>query len=161
MKRDRFDHKVDLTFDPKDLRRVEVITGVGRRRSWPHDFKMQVVAETLETDAVISDVARRHGLRPQQLFSWRNQFRSGQFRSGQSLLGKTAPRHVPAFATVVVAPSTAADAPPTLAAPVGATKRDPIEPSAIEIVIKGVVIRLHGGVDAAALTAVLRAVRAT
>ena len=75
MGRDRFDHKVDLTVDHKSdaLRRVEVITGVGRRRNWPDDFKAMVVAESLEPGVVISQVARRHGLTPQQLFGWRNQ----------------------------------------------------------------------------------------
>jgi hypothetical protein len=42
------DHKVD------DLQRMEVITGVGRRRKWPDDFKAKVVAESLEPGVVIS-----------------------------------------------------------------------------------------------------------
>ena len=33
-----------------DLQRVEVITGVGRRRRWSDDFKAQVVSESLEPD---------------------------------------------------------------------------------------------------------------
>jgi transposase-like protein len=63
MRRDRFDHKVDRMVDHKvpDLQRVEVITGVGRRRSWPSEFKVGVVADSLEPDAVISEVAGRHG----------------------------------------------------------------------------------------------------
>ena len=35
-----------------------------------------VVAESLEPGVVISAVARRHGLTPQQLFGWRHQMRS-------------------------------------------------------------------------------------
>ena len=136
------DHKVP------DLQRVEVITGVGRRRSWPDDFKARVVAESLEPDMVISEVARRHGLKPQQLFSWRNQFRT----------------HAPvsrAFAPVVVetvspaalrVPGQAA----TLPINVPATTHD-----LIEIVVKGTVIRVHVAVDAETLAAVLRAVKAT
>src|SRR5262249_1051687 len=77
MGRDRFDRKVDHTFDtrPDTLERSEVITGAGRRRSWPLDVKARIVMESLEDGAVISDVARRHGIRPQQLFSWRKQVR--------------------------------------------------------------------------------------
>jgi len=39
MGRDRFNRKVDQTFDakPDTLERIEVITGAGRRRSWPVD----------------------------------------------------------------------------------------------------------------------------
>ncbi len=50
MARDRFDRKVDRTFDskPDTLERVEVITGAGRRRSWPLDVKARIVMESLE-----------------------------------------------------------------------------------------------------------------
>ena len=61
MGRDRFERKFDLTVDHKvdDLQRVEVITGVGRRRKWPDGFKAKIVAESLEPGVVISQVARR------------------------------------------------------------------------------------------------------
>jgi hypothetical protein len=52
-----------------------VITGAGRRRSWPLDVKARIVMESLENGAVISEVARRHGIRPQQLFACRKQVR--------------------------------------------------------------------------------------
>ena len=57
------------------LRRVEVITGVERRRRWSNDEKARVLDETMEAGAVISEVARRNGLTPQQLFTWRRQAR--------------------------------------------------------------------------------------
>lgn len=80
MERDRFDHKVDLTVDNKsnDIQRLEVISGVGRRRKWPDDFNAQVVTESLGPGIVISEITRRHGLRPQQSFTWRNQMRSAR-----------------------------------------------------------------------------------
>jgi Transposase len=46
------------------FRRIEVITGVGRRRRWTEDRKTAIVAETLEEGAVVSAVARRHGVAP-------------------------------------------------------------------------------------------------
>ena len=39
------------------------------------DDKARIIAETLEAGAVVSEVARRHGLRPQQLFTWRREAR--------------------------------------------------------------------------------------
>jgi transposase len=53
------------------FRRIEVITGVGRRRRWPDDVRAAIVAETLEEGAVVSAVARRYGLAPSQIFAWR------------------------------------------------------------------------------------------
>jgi transposase len=48
-----------------------VINGAGGRRQWSVDDKARIIAETLEPNAIISEVARRYGLRPQQVFAWR------------------------------------------------------------------------------------------
>ena len=145
MNRDRFDHKVDLTVDHKgdELRRVEVITGVGRRRNWSADFKARVVAESAEVGAVISAVARRHGLTPQQLFSWRNQMRS---------LPSTSTKAV-SFASVAVAPGVSD--PATYPEGCGDDR------GLIEIIVKGTVIRVRVAITAETLATVLRAVKAT
>jgi transposase len=67
-------------FDPKaaELRRFEVITGTGRRRHWSAVAKARIVAESFAPGVQVSDVARRHGLRPQQLFGWRREARGGR-----------------------------------------------------------------------------------
>ncbi|TIT79757.1 MAG: IS3 family transposase, partial [Mesorhizobium sp.] len=39
------------------------------------DDKARIISETLEPNVVISEVARRHGLRPQQVFTWRREAR--------------------------------------------------------------------------------------
>jgi transposase len=57
--------------------RIEVYAGVGRKQ-WPDDLKAQIVAESLEPGAVVTDIARRHGCRPQQVHDWRRRARSGQ-----------------------------------------------------------------------------------
>jgi transposase len=44
-----------------------------KRRNWPEAFKRQLVAETLETGASVSIVARRHDLNTNQLFKWRRE----------------------------------------------------------------------------------------
>jgi transposase len=49
-------------------------TAVGRRcRSWTGDEKRQIVEESLEPGASIAEVARRHDLNANQLFTWRRQ----------------------------------------------------------------------------------------
>nr|WP_247563697.1 transposase [Bradyrhizobium sp. 188] len=57
--------------------RVEVYAGVGRKQ-WPDDLKAQIVAESLEPGAIVTDIARRHGCRPQQVHDWRRRARLGQ-----------------------------------------------------------------------------------
>ena len=41
------------------------------RRRWSRMAKERIVAEALEPGANISEIARRHDLRPQQIFTWR------------------------------------------------------------------------------------------
>ena len=69
--------RLDLMVDRKGdtVRRVEVISGTGRRRRWSEDEKAQVLEESLRPGAVVSEIARRHGLTPQQLFTWRRRAR--------------------------------------------------------------------------------------
>jgi transposase len=62
-----------------------LFTGSGRRRAWTAEQKARIIAETYESGATVSAVARRHGLTPQQLFGWRRHVRQGaQERSGDS-----------------------------------------------------------------------------
>lgn len=65
-----------------DFRRVEVITGVGRRRSWPEATKAQILAETLQEGAVIAAIARKHNVSASQIYEWRKQARSSALREG-------------------------------------------------------------------------------
>src|SRR5437763_8319593 len=78
------------------FRRVEVITGVGRRRRWSLEDKARIVAESLDPATTASAVARRYGLHASQLFVWRQQ------------LAASAAREAPAFVPVVVAEGGAA-----------------------------------------------------
>jgi transposase len=59
--------------------RIEVITGVARRRRWSVEEKLRIVAESLRAGASVSLVAQRHGLRSNQLFKWRKLAREGVF----------------------------------------------------------------------------------
>ncbi len=50
---------------------VTVIEGSARWRSWSREEKVRIVSESLDPVVSISAVARRDGLNPNQLFSWR------------------------------------------------------------------------------------------
>ena len=58
--------------------KVEVITGVARRRRFPMDQKLAVVAETMQPGMSISYVARRPGLSPSLVFRWRRMSEGGK-----------------------------------------------------------------------------------
>ena len=45
-----------------------------KRRSWSVDKKRRIVDESLEDGASIAEVARRHDLNANQLFTWRRHF---------------------------------------------------------------------------------------
>ena len=120
-----------------EYRRVEVLTGPGRRRVWDEATKARVVAESDAPGAVVSAVARRWQIAPQQLFTWRREARAASLgaRRGEA-----------AFVPIVAEPPAAeVSAPEAL----------------VEVVLAGAVVRVSPGVDPALLSAVLRAVRAS
>lgn len=67
------DHSDDIRRPPSP--RIEVYAGAGRKQ-WPEDLKAQIVTESLEPGAIVTDIARRHGCRPQQAHDWRRRARS-------------------------------------------------------------------------------------
>ena len=158
MSRHRFDHSVDRSDATKEVsatarpQRIEVITGVERRRKWSAQEKMAIVAESLAGGAVVSEVARRHGLSPQQVFGWRARLREAANGSAASL-----------DATPVFVPAIVEDEPPLPAAPalpaVVAMSAAGVEPAPIEIALGGVIVRVRGEADPRALTTVLKALR--
>ena len=135
----------DPTFEPQGVvgvRRLEVITGVGGRRVWPDAEKGRIVAESFAAGANVSAVARRYGLRPQQVYAWRRLARSGALAlPAEEALG---------FVPVVTADSEAVPLATVAARPAGI----------VEIEVAGAVIRAAPGVDWRHLREVLRAVKA-
>jgi transposase len=136
---DRLQHDLPHTDAIKDepFRRIEVITGVERRRRWSEQDKARIVAESLEPGVVVAEVARRYGLHRNQLYGWRNAFGVPSTKSGKA-------RRSLGFVPVTVVP----EAPEV-----------PVSGGPIEIVIGSVSVRLTGTVDAAALRQVLDVIR--
>ena len=54
---------------------VEVLGGVERRRRWSRDDKMRIIEETLAPGAVVTEIARRHGIATSLVFTWRRRAR--------------------------------------------------------------------------------------
>jgi transposase len=134
---------------PDRVRRGEVLVGPERRRKWPLTEKLAIVAESFEDGAVVSHVAQRHGLSPQQLFGWRRQIREHVPTVSEP---DRLPSEASAFAAVVVGEQTPRR--------VRSDTTSPTSVVSIEIAIGATTIRIKGAVDAKSLTAVLRAVKA-
>jgi transposase len=118
------------------FRRLEVITGVGRRRRWTLEEKARIVAESLDPATTASAVARRYGLHASQLFTWRQQLQ----RRASAATEVSGPGFVP----ILLAEDSAA--------PVAAA-------GWMEIALGSVVVRVGADVDGPALRRVLEAVR--
>ena len=141
------DHKLEP--EVTEVRWLEVITGTGRRRQFTADFKARIVEETLAPGAVVSDVARQHGLSPQQVFTWRRQVRQPVVSTESET-----PQFVPAIVETAL-PSR----------PVHKRQRRRMHQvdrtsASIEVEIEGVTVRIGCGTDAKTIAAVLRALKA-
>ena len=81
--------------------RLEVIQS-GARRRWSAEEKGRIVAESESGPRQVSATARRHGLRPGQLFTWRRLAREGRLTGDEDSV---------AFARAVIAHSPPSAAP--------------------------------------------------
>lgn len=140
----RLEHRLEPEVE---IRRFEVINGAMGRRRWSSDDRARILEETLAPGAVVSAVARRHGLTPQQLFTWRRAAR-------KQLAAEAPPTFVPA---VVVAPEPLAAKEPTVRAKRRAPRR---RAAAIEMEASGVTVRIGDGASPATIAAVIQALKA-
>jgi transposase len=60
-----------------EFSKIEVITGVARRRRFTTEQKLAIIAETMQPGLSISYVARQHGLSPSLVFRWRRLMSEG------------------------------------------------------------------------------------
>ena len=135
--------------DPKKIQRIEVLTGPKRRQQWSTEEKERIVAESFGGSDSVSRIARRHGLLPQQLFTWRRALR----------------QLMPAFAPVSIVPSEVATvkqaalpAKARRARSVGSKKMAPAV--MVEIEACGITVRVLHGTDRKVLAAIVRALKA-
>ncbi len=89
--------------------RVEVLSGVERRRQWSDDEKARIIEETLVPGARVAEVARRNAVSASLVFGWRRLARDG-------LLGRGVPALVP-VEIVVPAPALPAPTAPSVPRP--------------------------------------------
>ncbi len=130
---------VDINDDTKRVRgRVEIRSGVVRRRGWTAEEKGRIVAEAIAPEAVIAEVARRHDLAPQHLSNWIRAAKDGRFALSAD--------DEMAFVPVVAASEPVAEKVTSRGAP-------------IEIAVGCFVVRVANGADARTLDAVMRTVR--
>jgi transposase len=120
----------NLPTEHDTFRRVEVITGMARRRRWTAAEKARIVAESYAPGASGASVALRYGLHRNQIFAWRRQFRG---------VGGVGATPLPQFVPVELAEE-------------GGT-------GGIELSCAGVTIRVGSGFAAGDLRRVLQVVR--
>jgi transposase len=101
-----------------------------RRRYWPAEEKRKIVAESLAPGASMAEVARRHGVNPNLLFTWRRQ---GPKSASRADAGPVE------LVRIAIAPE-----------PSGSAGR-------MEIVVEGARIVVGADVDGAALARVVKA----
>jgi len=127
-----------LAASGSNISRLEVLEGPTGRRSWPDEVKAAIVAESFEPGVKVSAVARRHGLTPQHLTSWRRAARKGRLVLPSEADG--------AFASILVEEAQAARAGP------GET---------ISIETGGIVVRVPLEISAPRLGDIVRTLRLT
>ena len=132
---------------PEPVRRIEVFTGAGRRRSWSTAEKAAIVAESYGAGETVCAVARRHGLTPQQLFTWRR------------LARRPALAVPPMFVPAVVEPTE--PEPPMRPVSPRRPRRRRSRSDGIELEIAGVEVRVGADAKPRTIEAVIRALKAS
>lgn len=57
--------------------KIQVVTSVERRRRWTPEEKRSIVQETYQPGMNLSIIARKYGMFPSQLFTWRRLMEDG------------------------------------------------------------------------------------
>jgi transposase len=128
--------------------RYSVISGPTGRRQWPDEVKARIVAESFVPGVRVGDVARRHGVLPSQLTTWRRMAKDGHLALPWESVGLSEPDFVPLIVEEDAAAAEAAAVPSVS----GSRMEMPIE-----VVVGAVVVRLPADVPVARLSALVRA----
>lgn len=133
--------------DGGEYRRIELITGVARRRRWTAEEKAALVAESLQPGINVSELARRRGISRGLLQTWR--------RTAMRVAAEPAGIFVPLRIEDAAMPADPGQ--PTCAGEsAAATASCPAaEPAMLEIQSASLRLRFSGPIDAAVLKTVL------
>ena len=139
--------RLDVTLDPKVLsaRRVEVISGGGGRRRWSDDEKARAIEASLARGAVVSEIARAHGVTPQQLFGWRREARRRSEKANDT----------PPFVPAIVETSGASLSPERTTAEIASAR-----PHSIELDLDGASVWIWPGAESGMVAAIIGALKA-
>jgi transposase len=120
------------------MSQMTIISGVERRRIWPEERKLAILAEAFSPGMCVSEVARRHDVDPSLLYRWRRRLCAEAASAG--------------FAPLLVGPE--AGPGPTVAAAA------PLErPAAMTVELEGVTIRIAPDAPSALVERALRVLR--
>ena len=115
----------------------EILVGPAGKRSWPDEVKGQLVAETYVPGVTVNEVARRVGMKPNHLSSWRRLAREGK---------------------LVVPDLPGAEFVPAVLEPAPASVEEDAKPlAAVEIIHGGTTIRLEASVSPDRIAGIVRA----
>ena len=166
------------SFKTSRKERIDIRVGVERRRRWARDEKLRIVGESLEPNAVVTDVAQRNEVSASLIYVWRRQALAGllegfhrvevvsetrdyrvsetrDYRAADAPLSMIPAQ--PGTASTLVRAACESTAPATRDAPAQATTL-PAPRATIEVTLPGgAIVRVDGAVDAKALRTVLGA----
>jgi transposase len=154
-------HSDDRSDDPKPVspRRIELYTGSQERRRWPDETKARIVMESLRPGTVVTQLAQRHGCRPQQVHDWRRLARTGKLALPAPAAGEAIPAFVQLLpdnsAPVPAAPAAVAAEASIFRSGSTATAKD----DSIVVEIADATVRVSGHPGAEALAGVFSALR--
>lgn len=78
---------------------IEIITSVQRRRRWSTQEKLAIVDESETSGLSVSAIARKHGVSPSLLFTWRRLAREGKLsavKAGEEVVASSEVRQLKA-----------------------------------------------------------------
>lgn len=115
----------------------EILAGPAGKRRWPDEVKGQLVAETYVPGVSVNEVARRVGMKPNHLSSWRRLAREGK---------------------LVVPDLPGAEFVPAVLEPTSASIEEDAKPlAAVEIIHGGTTIRLEASASPDRIAGIVRA----
>jgi len=120
---------------------MELYTGSQERRRWPDETKARIVLESFVPGTVVTQLAQRHGCRPQQIHDWRRLARTGKLALPAPAGGEAIPAFVPLL--------------PDHSTPAAAAAQE----SSLDIEIAGSAVHVRGRPGAEALMEVFAALR--